>query len=353
MPDLNLFYRTGLAVLRLIRSQLHILSNMNCLNIWKYSIKNVIVTAGATDAIYRIADCFHGCRSFIESRPTFSEYSDSCRRSCHKIVENIFDCDIIWLCNPNNPTGDVISKELLASRFKNNPEKIFIVDQSYSSYTDKPTFKASEIIKFDNLLVIDSFTKRFGVPGLRVGYVIGCDKLIGLLRRNAMPWNVSQLGIEAGKYLLANVSSYNLPLSDLLNEANRVRQALNECGITAYDSSTPFFVCELPSRSSAQLKEFLIERFGILIRDASTFDGLTERHFRISVQSMEENNLLINAIAAMEYVIVLVPLLGGWVLDLIFGDPSGLPHPIVGFGNVISFFEHRLNRGSYRAIKGG
>lgn len=259
--------------------------------------KNVIVTAGATDAIYRIADCFHGCRSFIESRPTFSEYSDSCRRSCHKIVENIFDCDIIWLCNPNNPTGDVISKELLASRFKNNPEKIFIVDQSYSSYTDKPTFKASEIIKFDNLLVIDSFTKRFGVPGLRVGYVIGCDKLIGLLRRNAMPWNVSQLGIEAGKYLLANVSSYNLPLSDLLNEANRVRQALNECGITAYDSSTPFFVCELPSRSSAQLKEFLIERFGILIRDASTFDGLTERHFRISVQSMEENNLLINAIA--------------------------------------------------------
>ncbi len=259
--------------------------------------KNVIVTAGATDAIYRIADCFHGCRSFIESRPTFSEYRDSCRRSCHKIVENIFDCDIIWLCNPNNPTGDVISKELLASRFKNNPEKIFIVDQSYSSYTDKPTFKASEIIKFDNLLVIDSFTKRFGVPGLRVGYVIGCDKLIGLLRRNAMPWNVSQLGIEAGKYLLANVSSYNLPLFDLLNEANRVRQALNECGITAYDSSTPFFVCELPSRSSAQLKEFLIERFGILIRDASTFDGLTERHFRISVQSMEENNLLINAIA--------------------------------------------------------
>lgn len=55
----------------------------------------------------------------------------------------------------------------------------------------------------------------------------------------------------------------------------------------------------------------------------------------------------------MEYVIALVPLLGGWVLDLIFGDPSGLPHPIVGFGNVISFFEHRLNRGSYRAIKGG
>lgn len=258
--------------------------------------KNVIVTAGATDAIYRIADCFHGCRSFIECRPTFSEYRDSCRRSCHKIVENIFDCDIIWLCNPNNPTGDVISKELLASRFKNNPEKIFIVDQSYSSYTDKPTFKASEIIRFDNLLVIDSFTKRFGVPGLRVGYVIGCDKLIGLLRRNAMPWNVSQLGIEAGKYLLTNVSSYNLPLSDLLNEANRVRQALNECGITAYDSSTPFFVCELPLRSSVQLKEFLIERFGILIRDASTFDGLTERHFRISVQSMEENNLLINAI---------------------------------------------------------
>ena len=110
------------------------------------------------------------------------------------------------------------------------------------------------------------------------------------MRANARPWTVSQLGIDAGIYLLDHAEEYRLPLPMLLDEARRVGERLTSIGIKA-------FLCETPEcKSASQLKEYLIDEHGILIRDASNFSGLSGRHFRISVQSPEENDMLIKAI---------------------------------------------------------
>ena len=76
---------------------------------------------------------------------------------------------------------------------------------------------------------------------------------------------------------------------------------------------------------------------GILIRDASNFEGLESRCFRVAAQGREENDLLIKALKEWIFIIALAPLILGWILDMIFGDPERLPHPVVGFGKAISF----------------
>ncbi|MCM1093318.1 MAG: aminotransferase class I/II-fold pyridoxal phosphate-dependent enzyme [Lachnospiraceae bacterium] len=257
----------------------------------------VVVTAGATDAIYRIADRFHKRRSFIMSHPTFSEYHDACKIACHDFCDDIEDAELVWICNPNNPTGEVMGKDALRGIVNCNPGKIVIIDQSYSEYTNVPLFSAADVRDMDNVILVGSFTKRFGVPGLRLGYMVGNAELMTLMRVNARPWTVSQLSIDAGIYLLDHAEEYRLPLPLLLDEARRVGELLRGAGIKANPMATPFFLCETPENATAvQLKEYLIDEHGILIRDASNFSGLSGRHFRISVQSPEENDMLIKAI---------------------------------------------------------
>ena len=103
---------------------------------------------------------------------------------------------------------------------------------------------------------------------------------------------------------------------------------------------------------AAALKEYLAGECGILIRDASNFEGLNEHFFRIATQTPEENNELIRIYKEMDIFVLILPLLAGWLLDKLIGDPSWLPHPIVGFGKLISFCEKRWNKGKHRVKKG-
>lgn len=257
----------------------------------------VIVTAGATDAIYRIADSFHRGSSWIMSRPTFSEYHDACEIAGHDFCNDVEDAGLVWICNPNNPTGEVVDRARLRDMASCNPEKVVVIDQSYSEYTEAPLLSPADASAMGNVILIGSFTKRFGVPGLRLGYMVGNAELMIRMRANARPWTVSQLGIDAGIYLLDHAEEYRLPLPMLLDEARRVGERLTSIGIKASPMATPFFLCETPEcKSASQLKEYLIDEHGILIRDASNFSGLSGRHFRISVQSPEENDMLIKAI---------------------------------------------------------
>ncbi len=107
-------------------------------------------------------------------------------------------------------------------------------------------------------------------------------------------------------------------------------------GIVIEPTDCNFLLAQLPDRSASQLKDWLIENYGILIRDASNFEGLTVRHFRVAAQSPEENDKLIEALKN-GYPYSYTPLVIGWCLDLLFGDPACLPHPIIWFGRMIGF----------------
>ena len=157
----------------------------------------VCVTNGATEAIYLTAQTFRGTNTAIV-QPTFSEYADACRMhgrlpaesEGYRLPEEV---RMLWLCNPNNPTGTVVEKEYLATLISHNPQVCFVIDQSYEFFTLRPLFSAAEAAEFPNVLLLHSMTKRYAVPGLRLGYVIGAPHLLHRLRTNRMPWSVNQL----------------------------------------------------------------------------------------------------------------------------------------------------------------
>lgn len=262
---------------------------------------NVMVTAGATEAIYMTALAFRESTSAIVE-PTFREYEDACAIHRHDIrcictLSGLNDdMDLVWMCNPNNPTGQVTEREYLLNVIRSHPGILFLIDQSYADYSTKPLIRPDEAVASGNVLLLSSMTKRFAVPGLRVGYVVGNGSLLKKIREMRMPWSVSAPAVTAASYLLDHRSDYVIDRDLLHSEALRMADAFRESGIEVIPSDCNFILCELPAGTSASLKEHLVADYGILIRDASNFTGLTERHFRVAAQSPGENDLLIKAV---------------------------------------------------------
>lgn len=256
----------------------------------------VLVTSGATDAIYLIAQAFRDRKTYQVYPPTFSEYEDACRVFGYQESD---DAALCWLCNPNNPTGEVFPFshiEELASK-----HALLVLDQSYEDYTLAPMLSAKTAVSMGNVLQIHSMTKRYAIPGLRLGYVVGASPLIYTLRTHFRPWSVNALAIEGAKYLLRLNPPLIPSLTAYLQETQRLRSSLSSLdGIGLPDAtcppSTPFFLCTIHPHTAASLKDYLVKEHGILIRDASNFRGLTPHHFRIATQSPEENNALVAAI---------------------------------------------------------
>lgn len=262
---------------------------------------NVLATNGATEAIYLIANAWHGARSLI-LQPTFAEYADACLMHGHEVVgiksidEIHNERSLAWICNPNNPTGTIVDKRRLLSLAHECPDVLFVIDQSYWAYTEKDTVEAREAVSMPNVVLLFSMTKDYAVPGLRLGYMVANECLVSAVAKWRMPWSVNRLAIEAGKFLLEHSAAYRIDASALCEERRRVAGRLNELGITTHPSDSNILLCELPSGESKYLKKCLAERYGILIRDASNFDGLGLRHFRIAVQSAEDDDELLKAI---------------------------------------------------------
>lgn len=259
----------------------------------------VMATCGATEAIYLVAQAFGPCHSVVVE-PTFAEYADACRLFGHRVTsvqdigEQSFDADLCWLCNPNNPTGRVVDRQRLTHHIQSHPRTLFIIDASYAPFTDLPLLSPEVSATMPNVLLLHSLTKRFSVPGLRVGYATADGELLQRMRRCRRPWAMDSMALEAAHYLLDHADQYPIPLADLLSERKRVAHALEELGgIEVSPSDTHILLCRLHQGTAAELKDHLARRHGVLIRDASNFPGLTDRHFRIAVQTRAENDTLI------------------------------------------------------------
>ncbi|MDE6634196.1 MAG: aminotransferase class I/II-fold pyridoxal phosphate-dependent enzyme [Bacteroidaceae bacterium] len=259
--------------------------------------EEVLVTAGATEAIYLIAQALR-FRTYPEEttctvvHPTFSEYESACRMFG---MREAADGDVCWLCNPNNPTGEVYAEadvRNLAAR-----HKWLIVDQSYEDYTLSPLPRVDDL---SNVMVLHSMTKKYCIPGLRLGYVTASAELIDLLRRQCRPWAVNALAMEAGLWLTEHEPRL-IDLPAYLAEAQRLRSALNDIpGLRVRETQTNFMLCTMAEMTAAELKGRLVTRHGILIRDASNFRGLSPHHFRVAAQRPEENEQLLKALLNLD-----------------------------------------------------
>lgn len=254
----------------------------------------VIVTSGATDAIYLTAQMLRDEHTFAVKHPTFSEYADACRMYGYE--ETPKGGAVRWLCNPNNPTGEVRTTDTI--KMLSHRHHWLVIDQSYEDYTLERLLTAQQAIQMQNVIVIHSMTKRFAIPGLRLGYIIAPAAVISRLRANYRPWAVNALAIEAGLWLMRHeMPHYREHMKLMLTETYFLAEKLRSIfGIHVYPTRTNFMLCSIQQASAAELKEYLLANYGFLIRDASNFEGLSACHFRIATQLPKYNQELVEAI---------------------------------------------------------
>ena len=280
---------------------------LECLLAEKLGVKEntVMVTSGANEAIYLIAQLYKGWSSIIP-QPTFSEYEDACRMFNHIIsydVKDEFDVlpkdRIYWICNPNNPTGNVLVKGMLNHIVRNHPRYLYVIDQSYADYTLAPMLEPKEMTDVFNLMLVHSLSKTFCIPGLRLGYIVASPLIIGRLKQIRQPWTINALAIEAGKYMLENNMQMIPDLKVYLQETMRLHANLSTIdGLKVMKTDTNFMLVSINKSTSMELKRWLMDNYGILIRDASNIRGLDNNYFRVTTQQPEENDLLVEAITA-------------------------------------------------------
>lgn len=271
--------------------------------------QEVLATNGATQAIYLIAQAFAGSRTAV-LQPTFTEYADACRMFGHRLQALYMlpaarddyrlpeELRMLWLCNPNNPTGKVLDVEYLEMLMQRNPQVLFVIDRSYEDFTLKLLPAVRHGVELGNVLMLHSMTKHYAIPGLRLGYVTGDGKLIDRLRARCMPWAVNALAIEAGHWLLKHGElCVRGTLKDYLAETERFRKRLLCIGaLEVWETDTHFMLARLRTGFASALKEWLMQEKGLLIRDASNFEGLDRSYFRVATQDPEENDMLADAI---------------------------------------------------------
>ncbi len=263
----------------------------------------VMVTSGATEAIYLIAQLYSGWASIIP-QPTFTEYEDACMMYGHLLsyhaedeLETLPEDRIYWLCNPNNPTGNVLNKQLIRHIIRQHPRYLYVVDQSYMDYTLSPILQPKEMTDCYNVMLVHSLSKKYCIPGLRLGYLFGSPIIIDRLRQIRQPWTVNAIAIEAGKYLLEKDPVMIPDLPAYLAEAQRLHQQLSAIdGLLVMDTATHYMLVNMDRGDARNLKQWLIDNYGILIREASNFRGLDNHCFRVTARTPEEDDRLVEAV---------------------------------------------------------
>lgn len=274
----------------------------------RYEIKeeNVVVTNGSITAFYLLAQAWRGAKSMI-AVPSFSEYEDACRLHEHEIsffstTDDLSELslegqDFCWICNPNNPDGKLLHRTEMLKLITANRNTKFIVDQAYVAFTTEDMLKPSDVKNNPNLILIQSISKAYNIPGIRIGYLVASPEIVNEVNKYIIPWSINAIALEASKYILIHPAQFTLPIRKWQRETAELIYQLNKFdNLEVIPSSTTFFLVRLKKGTAAELKKFLWEKYGILIRDASNFRGLDETYFRLSTQTTAENQVLIDAI---------------------------------------------------------
>ena len=205
------------------------------------------------------------------------------------------NCDVLWITNPHNPTGQLWDKKSLEIII--NKYKLVICDEAFLAIT--PNGEKESLIpltkKYDNLLVIRSLTKLFNIAGLRLGYIIGSSEKLKKWDTKRDPWPLNSFAIKAGIELLSNKILYEEWTSKIHDWVNTEKKWVsNELSkiknLKVHNSSTNFFLIE--SKFSLSSNIHYLEKKGILIRECNSFRFLNEKWARISLQTRKNNKIL-------------------------------------------------------------
>ncbi len=280
----------------------------------KIPANNIVVGNGATEIIYNFCHAFLNKKtSVLIPIPTFGEYEAAVKlfganilffktmnlqNDLNNFLIKIPKNGCVFICNPNNPTGILLSKGKLLDIIKNAKKKstIVFVDESFIELVpDSDQSVIASIKKYDNLFVLRSMTKSFGLAGIRVGYAISSKKIISTLNKLKNPWNVSGLAQYAAGAALCHAFYLQKARKLIKKESQFLRNSISKLdGFECHDAAANFILIKTKQKSKNLQKKLLRKK--ILIRDCSTFRGLDFNYIRIAVKTRKQNQILVKAL---------------------------------------------------------
>ncbi|MFA5763563.1 MAG: histidinol-phosphate transaminase [archaeon] len=274
----------------------------------KVNQKEILVTNACDDALKVVFDCFieKNDESIILD-PTFAvyelflnvigakikkvQYNKDLTFPIGEVIKQInSNTKLIVLCNPNNPTGTIIQKKEIINILEKAKNSVVLVDEAYFEFSKET---CSDLInKYKNLIITRTFSKAFGLAGIRAGYIISSENNINYLKKIYGPYNLNSLAKIAITTAIEDKQfAINYSKEIMQNKAS-LEKELNKLGIKTYQSKGNFLLAEF--NNPIIIKDKLKEK-RILVRDVTKYT-LLQNCLRITSGTKKENKLLINAL---------------------------------------------------------
>lgn len=280
----------------------------------KYSLREteILIGNGSSELLYLALRAFKPKRVLVVA-PGYADYADACRFAgakvsyfyqtesegfvldCEKLKKEATRFDLVILGNPNNPTGGLVSKSELLNVITKNRSTTFIVDEAFMDFVPDESLLGS--LK-NNLLVLRSLTKFYGIPGLRIGFAAAKPAIIKKMSAIKEPWTVNCVADHAALKVCEGVVDGRVEAAKGDKRRARFYKELSSISsLIVYPGSANFLLVRITGKrfTARQLQAELVKR-GFVIRDCANFEGLSNRYFRVAVKKDSENRKLVNAL---------------------------------------------------------
>jgi len=276
---------------------------------------NLIIGSGSTELIRLVATAYFGADdAVIIPQPTYSEYEIACSLVSAQVLKqpmleeanfrlNVAETvDLIrkhrpkglFLCNPNNPTGQYLSQEEVRKVLSVARDSLVILDEAYIAFTEN-TWPSIDLIDCGNLVILRSMTKDYALAGLRLGYAVATQSIISVLKQVRPPWNVSSVAQMAGVFALKADGYLDACGMKIKDAKEFLMKGLRGLGLPPLPSQANFFLVKVGD--ATRFRQALLSK-GILVRDCTSF-GLPD-YIRLAPRSITECQRLLTAIKDTE-----------------------------------------------------
>jgi threonine-phosphate decarboxylase len=274
----------------------------------------ILPSSGTTEWIFALPRIIRPERVLILA-PTYADYADAAQTVGAEIEyflahpEEDFEPDLealaskipghrlVFICNPNNPTGIFLERERLLALIQSFPETVFVVDESYLDFVAGLEASLLSVRPFpENLVVLRSFSKVYRIPGLRLGYAVAGSRLAPFLWREYLPWCVNRLAQVVGPWLLEREDHLCAVRELVHRERERLLPLFKALpGVQCFPGRVHFFLLRV-SHPARKIWERLLYRHRILVREAANFVGLDKHYLRLALRGPGENDRLLQAL---------------------------------------------------------
>ncbi|NLG32258.1 MAG: threonine-phosphate decarboxylase [Syntrophomonadaceae bacterium] len=280
---------------------------------------HLVLGNGGSELIYLIGRMFYKNRVLLLA-PTFSEYGRGidnpsiCRINLspdngfelplEELLDEIKNQDLVFIDNPNNPTGKLFAKDDLLQVVEKagSINATVVVDEAFIDFLGNSEVSLRDRIKeYRNLLVLGSLTKFFALPGLRLGYAAGHHEIIGKMEQMLPAWRINTLAIAAAKAALTDYEYIRETIEKVKTERDFILRGLADIpGLKVYPGASNFLLIDAQGlvKTAEEIQEHLRPQ-GIIIRQCSNFLNLSPFYLRIALRGREDNRLLLNALKGL------------------------------------------------------